>query len=734
MESYVKPALFWYLYLALTIASVHLGSTSKTVDKSAEKDRQGQQAWSRGVFCFEDKCTCYDTTANCSQNHGNLTYIPKLNYRHKIRHLIFSDNNLTTISTDIFFKNVSEVRVLDLRNNDLQEISPGAFRPLTKLSDLLLDNNKLTYDTLLPVFSAKALRNLTARNMMLGELPIGYFFQNPMPQLSQIDFSHNPLRHLNLSEFNALTGLEYLNVHSSQVTTVHASAMPYLRQLWLQDNALNLFVETCAKNGSSLFPNLTLLDFSENKFSGFKKKNIICLPKLQTLSLNENKIHYIMTDMFGGDRFPSLLNLSLSGIQVIQTISEYAFRNPKLQFLDLSHCSILFRDPSVNQSCFAGSPHLAQLQLLHNNLDGMSAEKFSNLIGSVKNLTMLNLGHCEIQLVSEQAFATGMRRLSSLFLNSNKLTDLPDGVFDSLKSLTNLTLYSNQLHTVRESLFSPKLRGRLKHLDLSGNPFICDCNLLWLQKWFVASSSLFGYHKNYTCDNLDIIDIMELALKEAGCFFSQDTLKAMIACVVLFVVTLFVLAVVYQYRWHIRLKLTFRNINDFRSRRLENSVAEYDIFVSCAEEDQSWVEQNLVPHLEGRLGLRLCLQDRDTRPNKPVIKNILEGLESSRKIMAVFSKHYAQDPMCQFELDVCLTEVVDYNERLVVVCVGDVTPRDLTSTMMAVMNTTMYIQWQYEPGTRNMFWKRLQLCLPGMERRRPRRENPDRPVTKTTPV
>ncbi|XP_070204900.1 toll-like receptor 2 [Littorina saxatilis] len=738
MESSVKPGFLCCAFLALAVCSGHLGSTSYGVTlpspTSAARDTQGHQRWSRGKLCFQDKCACYKEVANCSHNDGSLSFIPKLNFRRPIRRLVFGDNNLTSIPTDDFFKNVSGVRVLDLQNNDLKEISPGAFRPLTNLSELILDSNKLKYDTLLSVFSAKTLRKLSARNMSLGTMPSGYFFRKLMPpQFFLIDLSDNSLKCLNLSEFQAFPRLKSLFARSSRIYRVYVSAIPSLRVLRLQDNALHDFLDTCTENGSSLFPNLRILDLIDNKFSGFKGKQI-CLPKLHTLSLNKNNIKHIKTDMFGGHRFPRLRQLNLGDITSIKAIDEFAFRNPRLRFLGLNRCQIRFSDVSVNPLCFAESPRLVQLQLDHNFLAGLLDEKFSQLFGSVKNLTRLYLGKCDIHSISKRAFATGMRRLSELYLHRNKIADLPDGVFDSLNSLQKLTLGLNQLHTVQESLFSPELRGRLVHLDLSGNPFICDCNLLWLQKWFVASSSLFDNYTHYTCNNLNSIDLVDFALKEEGCFFSQDTLKAMIGCVVLFVVSLVGLAVVYQYRWHIRLKLTFRNINDFRSRRLENSVAEYDIFVSCAEEDQSWVEQNLVPHLEGRLGLRLCLQDRDTRPNKPVIKNILEGLESSSEIMTVFSKHYAQDPMCQFELDVCLTEVVDYNERLVVVCVGDVTPRDLTSTMMAVMNTTMYIQWRYEPGTRKMFWKRLQLCLRGMERRRPKRVHPDRPVTNTTSV
>ena len=61
----------------------------------------------------------------------------------------------------------------------------------------------------------------------------------------------------------------------------------------------------------------------------------------------------------------------------------------------------------------------------------------------------------------------------------------------SLVNLTDLQLGDNQLQTVTEGVFSVETKNRLRHLDLSGNPFVCDCNLLWFRNWYVSSPALF---------------------------------------------------------------------------------------------------------------------------------------------------------------------------------------------------------------------------------------------------
>ncbi|XP_070203793.1 toll-like receptor 3 [Littorina saxatilis] len=718
MEAPVRTVLLWVTLLAFTTGHVFMRATSYRVasprlqatDTPAQAVVTPNQTVTKKVKCFEEKCVCYKTTADCSENNGSLTYIPKLKYSRKIWTLIFSFNNLTNISRDDFFANLSTIRVLHLQNNGLRDISAGAFRPLTKLLTLYVDNNKLTYHSLLPVFSAKGLTSLFLRNMRLGPLPHDYFFGQAMPPLSVLDLSGNSLRYLNFTAFRPLVHLKNLHVSSCRINRVQYEAMPHLQTLKLANNALYDFLESCAVNGTSLFPKLKVIDFSQNGFARFDEQRM-CLPNLQTLTMSKNNINHFETDMFGKERFPRLRRLNVGSMLNIEAIDEYAFRNPTLEVLGMYDCRIRFRDVSVNATCFAGNPRLQQLQLSHNFLADLSDEKFSLLFSSLKNLNTLYLGQCEIRSISPRAFAAGLKNLTALYLHRNKLADLPDGTFDSLTKLTTLTLGLNQLQTVREKLFSPALQSRLKHVDLSGNPFVCDCDLLWFKNWFVSSHSKFQQYTNYTCHNLADTGLKHFVVREAVCFVSQESYKAMISCVTIFVFLMFVLAVVYQYRWHIRLKLTFRSNGDAMRRRLRNEDSKYDIFLSCAEEDQPWIRKYLIPFLEEELGLRLCFQDRDSDPSKPVITNIEDGVESSRKIMAVFSKHYAQDPVRRFELDVCLSEVVDYDDQLIVTCVGDVTPRDLTSTMMAVMNTTMYIQWQDGPGTRNVFWDRLRLSL-----------------------
>ena len=118
-----------------------------------------------------------------------------------------------------------------------------------------------------------------------------------------------------------------------------------------------------------------------------------------------------------------------------------------------------------------------------------------------------------------------------------------------------------------------------------------------------------------------------------------------------------------------------------------------------------------MPELEDHVGLKLCVHERDFIPGQNIVDNIAECVESSKKILMVFSRDFVRSQWCQFELTFCLSHVLAYEDALLVVCVDDVASRDMTSAMMAVLKTTTYIQWAEAPDAVGSFWGRLQLAL-----------------------
>ncbi|XP_070206359.1 toll-like receptor 13 [Littorina saxatilis] len=610
---------------------------------------------------------------------------------------------------------------MDLQNNGLAFISSGAFRVFDFLNTLHLDNNMLTYAAIKPVLLARRLQVLSLTNMQLGSPPGDFFVPRwrSLNLLRRIDISNNKIHQLNFSTFAPLTRLSVLLASNCQMLDVTSAYMPGLQALHLVSNVLFNMPETCSNSRTSLFPKLGHLILRDNKITTLPAR--VCLPELDSLDLSVNPIKVFETDMFR-NRFPTLTKLFLNDIQwnAKSRIDRFAFRHPNLTELSLMSCGIPFSYDNVDPDCFTGLPRLGLLQLSHSLAYGVGDAKLAGFFSSMTGLSKLYFGGSGINIITEHTFGH-LSGLTILVLYQNKLVEISDGAFDSLKNLTVLNLSQNLLTTVSKRLFSSETQHRLRHLDLSGNPLSCACDLLWFKQWFVTMPNLFSHsHTTYTCKNsTSTVSLKDFSLNEQACLLSMQTSKIIISSGVIVLVLAALVATVYRYRWYIRLVLAFHTRGFVRRQEAEEEFM-YDIFVSFDSDDLGWVRQHLIPNLEDRLGLRLCIHERDFVPGKNILENIEDSVESSRRILLVFSKHFAHSQWCQFELNLCLRHSFEHGDALLVALLGGVESRDLTNAMMAVLDTTTYIQWEDDVQFRGRFWERLDFALQSLLPQAPR--------------
>nr|KAG5693290.1 hypothetical protein BaRGS_011611 [Batillaria attramentaria] len=208
------------------------------------------------------------------------------------------------------------------------------------------------------------------------------------------------------------------------------------------------------------------------------------------------------------------------------------------------------------------------------------------------------------------------------------------------------------------------------------------------------------------------MSVQSFYMPDQACLLSREASSFIIYTIALLISSFTLVVNLYSFRWHIRLVLyeAFRGRGE-RWRHLQEGHFQYDVFVCHDSEDVDWVFEHLVPELEERMGLRLCLHERDFIPGKHIVNNIADCAEASKKVLMVFSTNFALSQWCQFELNYCLRHVMDYDDALVVVMLHDVPARDLTTAMMAVMKTTTYIEWDDTPDARAAFWGRLRIAF-----------------------
>ncbi|KAL7870084.1 hypothetical protein AOLI_G00140720 [Acnodon oligacanthus] len=207
------------------------------------------------------------------------------------------------------------------------------------------------------------------------------------------------------------------------------------------------------------------------------------------LDLSENKLSLLRSSTFTGIWTLRILLLQNSGIQVLQSqaLSSLSF----LEKLDLSHNDL----HSLTQDFSYGLTALKDLLLAHNSLEHLETRSFAHLeslekldlshnhirviqcgaLHSLTNLKQLNLAWNQLPVL-HSGVLTMQQRLSVLLLGHNNISNIDTEAFTPLQGLNLLGLEGNQLGNLKFKTFL-NLLSPSTHLQLSENPWVCDCEL-----------------------------------------------------------------------------------------------------------------------------------------------------------------------------------------------------------------------------------------------------------------
>nr|UFI08170.1 toll-like receptor 3 [Onchidium reevesii] len=692
------------------------------------------------TVCYQEhgtaKCNCTGGLADCSgtQNVPNLSYVPT--FPSDIKCLQFKHNYIKSLD-DSFFANVSDFFVIDLSNNYLQTISRHTFGRFTRLKYLILNNNLLSYKALRCVLDYPPTLRLDLVGNNLQVIPKDYFQPYGNISTSQLYMDSNYFPEIHLRELARLTNLEYLSLTNSNINKVVSAIMPALKSLYLNNNNIVTFPETCTrqsdvaqlatKNGQiasqmvdplilhsieiSYFPSLKQLYIGDNNLASLPAHTDICLPHVVVLQMESNSISQIPDRAF--TTLHSLKVLNLDKMRTgINSVGSAPFSTHSLAGLYLSKNKINFSSESISSGIFDGCSDLKVLQIDHNLFSNITETKFSKILGNLPSVESLYLGSCDIKAIPVNAIAL-MQRLKRLYLYINSIENIPAGAFDKVASLQYLNMAENKLSTIQPDAFSLATRLRLREINLSKNQFLCDCDLLWFQSW-MNSSNIFINRSAYMCSNLPSTQVQQFRLSRQACLFSQEDYILFIVCLSILITIFIVFAIFYRYRWRIRL-LWYERRAPARDAGTVEQRYRYDLFIVYCNDDATFVHGPMLKRIEKQWGLRTCIHQRDFVAGGSIIDNTVAAMNSSRRILMVVSSRFVLSKWCKFELQLCQSHVIDHDlPSLLVVKLDEIESRDMSSAMYALYNTTCFLELPSNLDDKQAvgnFWRRLKTML-----------------------
>ncbi|XP_078502994.1 nephrocan-like [Lissotriton helveticus] len=328
---------------------------------------------------------------------------------------------------------------------------------------------------------------------------------------ARLYISHSKVKHLQVSDFSRLPGLEELILFSSGTESIanHTfKALPKLKTLELLKNKLRSIPKPLPSS-------LEVLKLNDNLINAINPSDFEGLKKLQVLEIKNNILTAFAASMFsplfnlqiiildgnsiesasGPLRLPRLKNLSLENNKLHSVPGTFFVHLPYLQYLSLSG-NLLNKVPhelprtlrilklernQVKHIRLREMKHLENLTdlvvsdnqissfdgaLLSSNLTTLDLSR--NQLKSVPHrlpskLQKLDLSNNQIQRVTLQDFQS-LPDLKHLFLDNNAVIFFEDRALQRSAHLTNLALEQNLLTTI-----PMRLPDTLARLDLKGN-------------------------------------------------------------------------------------------------------------------------------------------------------------------------------------------------------------------------------------------------------------------------
>uniref|UniRef100_A0A1A8NZC0 Toll-like receptor n=1 Tax=Nothobranchius rachovii TaxID=451742 RepID=A0A1A8NZC0_9TELE len=536
-----------------------------------------------------------------------------------------------------------------------------------------------------------SIRSLTMENTWINSSFMEMFVKNvwlsPLYNLSFVNITYNE---------DTPDGFQFPAInHSVSLSSITFRGINHYQYRY---PTINMSFEVISK--------LTYVKFSGTGMNILPCKVMSVLPSLETLDLSDNLLSesgFWWPMCSHTSTFPKLQHLSLSKnrFSSLSFISQKMKEMNTVASLDLSFNSII-----LDGAC-SWPIQLTQLSLGNNNLGN---EVFRYLSSNFERLDLSKTG---ITVITQEDLSH-FPKLTYLRLSSNSIQVIPADL--NIPALTSLHVDQNAITSLSKEVFAGL--PRLKALKAGNNPFFCSCESYWFVTAF-NKSLVLDWPLDYLCSSPPALAGLSLSEYKPTKLSCEAWLQAAVALPAVITVSACLALLFYKCDgiWYTKMLwvwIRMKRRGKQRSNMLTNVSFFYHAFLSYSHQDSDWVDNQLVPSLEGA-GFSLCVHERDFVPGEWIIDNIINCVESSYKTLFVLSKHFVQSEWCNYELFFAQHRALSVQRDSLVFILLEPIPADSLPKrflkLRSLLRQQTYLEWPKDERKQRVFWVNLKSML-----------------------
>ncbi|XP_052242642.1 uncharacterized protein LOC127852727 [Dreissena polymorpha] len=451
-------------------------------------------------------------TLHLSYNKLTFLSIPSFFNVSTLQQLYLAGNLILAVEDGAF---PLQIQTIDMSNNDFRFLHTDPFRNLSSLTSLNLDLNEIQYIPETAFENCNSLATLSISYNNIAQLKKVHFRNCPLS--GHVSFYSNDIGWIEDGTFDHVTSMLSLNLAKNKLTRVPGGGdfkdLRITYDLDLSYNRINVLtyhsfnnlscqyliltanmiteVQSYALDGVTLYS----LSFANNPLRKLYEYSFKNLRVAENLDIG-NMFYSIVPSLAFYVVSSKTLTMSAG---VIDTIETSAFVNVNVVYLYLNGNNI----NKVPNSIFGGRCVISEdLFLSNNNMTYMAANAMDN--SAISNLHLDNNAFTSVtQAITSQPF-------NKLYLENNKIYEIPTGFFLNQTSLRLLDISSNFITVLEPGVFAD-LRA-LQELKMSSNklktlPETFFEGLSKLTYLYAANNEITHLHSFGALTSLRVIDM-----------------------------------------------------------------------------------------------------------------------------------------------------------------------------------------------------------------------------------